>query len=216
MDDFVTRHPFIWTSLSFAIGTLPQWVASIWSLYSKEPLVPYLGRRFGLTTPKWWYPYLVTVPLAVAMFGYLLFQAMNFSNGSTVNDAIPAPAIALEEIRKNHHLRPLSDIEDGITIEKVPSGIYGFSMCTIMLRTRPTSFFSLEIHKHYDETIYYVGFVSNEHAGKFAAHQKHFDITVYPQPWEGASSIIEIPGDLVSRCQVRPFRRSYTYDLFLE
>jgi hypothetical protein len=119
------------------------------------------------------------------------------------------------ELRQRHHLRPLTEREDGTKIQDLPNGIFGFSMCSVVsLSAKRGNKFSLEVHKH-DGIVYYVGYASDEHIEKYLTRQKNFHILTSPHSREGASSLFEIPVEFVSKCEERPFRDGYLFDLFV-
>jgi len=187
-----------------------------------------LGRI--LTGMKWWYLYLITVPLGLVILVYLigLNFSINFadiwSSGNqaknTQRDAGTMPDVnAVSKdvlaLRQKHQLRPLTEQEDGTKIQDLPNGIYGFSMCSVVaLRATRGNTFSLEIQKH-DGIVYYVGYASAEHIEKYLTRQKNFHILTSPRSGEGASSLFEIPVEFVSKCEERPIRDGYLFDLFV-
>lgn len=176
------------------------------------------------------YLYLITVPLGLVILAYLIvrYSPINFadiwSRGNqpkntqrdvgTMPEANAVPKDVLE-LRKKHQLRPLTEREDGTKIQDLPNGIYGFSMCSVVtLSAKRGNTFSLEIQKH-DEIVYYVGYASDEHIEKYLTHQKNFHILTSPHSWEGAASLFEIPVEFVSKCEERPIRDGYLFDLFV-
>jgi hypothetical protein len=179
---------------------------------------------------KRWYPYLITVPLGLVILAYLIvrYSPNNFadiwSRGNqakntqrdvrTMPDINAVPKDVLE-LRKKHQLRPLTEREEGTKIQDLPNGIYGFSMCNVVsLSAKRGNTFSLEIQKH-DGIVYYVGYASDEHIEKYLTRQKNFHILTSPHSWEGASSLFEIPVEFVSKCEERPIRDGYLFDLFV-
>ena len=42
---WIRRHALLATFLTLAFGAAPQWIASIWSLFSSEPLLPWLAKH---------------------------------------------------------------------------------------------------------------------------------------------------------------------------
>ena len=128
---------------------------------------------------KWWYPYLIAVPLGLVILAYLIVRLnspLHFAEiwsgdnqtKSTQRDIAKTPAVKtvpkdVLELRQKHHLRPLTEQEDGTKVQDLPNGIYGFSMCGVVsLSAKRGDKFSLEIHKH-DGIVYYVGYASDEH-----------------------------------------------------
>jgi hypothetical protein len=178
---------------------------------------------------KRWYLYLIAVPLGLLLLGYLIVGPVNFAdmwgrNNQTTNPqrdigkkpdvyAVNKEVLAL---RREHQLRPLTQGEDGAKIRDVPNGVYGFSMCSVeaLSATRGNPF-SLEIHKHDDGIVYYVGYASDDDIGKYLARQKNFHILTFPHSREKAPSLFAIPIEFVSKCEERPVQDGYLFDLFV-
>jgi len=182
---------------------------------------------------KRWYLYLIiVVPLGLAILLYIIVRLtspVNFADMWSRNnqarntqsaagklpgaDAVPKEVLVL---RKAHQLRALTERENGTKIQDLPNGIYGFAMCSVdSLSAKRGNTSALEIHKHDDGIVYYVGYASDEDIGKYLALQKNFHIVSYPQPWERASSLFEIPVEFVSKCEARSFKDGYFFDLFV-
>ena len=127
-------------------------------------------------------------------------------------NAVPREVLRL---RHQHQLRALTEREDGVKIEDVPNGVYGFSMCRVVaLRATRGNTFSLEIQKH-DGIIFYVGYASDEEIDQYLTRQKNFHILTSPHPRKGASSLFDIPVEFVSKCEERPVGDGYLFDLFV-
>ncbi|HUK55100.1 MAG TPA: hypothetical protein VLY20_00385, partial [Nitrospiria bacterium] len=73
MSKFILRHPVLWTSFSFLFIFLPQWLASVWSLFSPDPLVKIIYSKVGLTMPTF-SSYWISIPIGFLMFGYLIYE----------------------------------------------------------------------------------------------------------------------------------------------
>lgn len=72
--EFIRSHPFSFTVICFLVIDLPEWVASIWSLFSSEPLAQIISRNWiGLGMPEF-SPYWITIPLGLFMFAVLFWQ----------------------------------------------------------------------------------------------------------------------------------------------
>lgn len=181
---------------------------------------------------KRWYLYLIAVLLGLVTLAYLIVRLnspINFADiwsrdnqaKNTQRDVAKMPAVEavprdVLALRREHQLRPLTEREDGIKIQDVPNGIYGFSMCSVVsLSAKRGNTSSLEIHKHHDGIVYYVGYASDEHIEKYLARQKNFHILTVPHSRERASSLYEIPIDFVSICEARPLGDGYLFDLFV-
>ena len=175
---------------------------------------------------------MITVLLGLVILAYLIVRLnspLNFADmwsrdnqaKNTQSDVGKLPEVQavpkdILKLRQEHQLRPLTEREDGTKIQEVPNGIYGFSMCSVVsLSARRGNTFSLEIHKHYDGIVYYVGYASDEDIGKYLALQKNFHILTSPHSWEKASSLFEIPIEFVSKCEERPVKDGYLFDLFV-
>lgn len=180
---------------------------------------------------KRWYPYLIIVPLGLVILAYLIVKwnsPINFADiwsmdnqaKSTQTDVGKMPDVNavpkdVLELRQEHQLRPLTEREDGTKIQDLPNGIYGFSMCRVVsLSAKRGNTFSLEIQKH-DGIIFYVGYASDEDIEKYLTRQKNFHILTSPHSGEGASSLLEIPVEFVSKCEERPLKDGYLFDLFV-
>ena len=185
-----------------------------------------------LTGMKRWYLYLIAVLLGLVILASLIVrlnspinfadiwsrdnQAKNTQSNVAKMSAVEAVSRDVLALRREHELRPLTEREDGIKIQDVPNGIYGFSMCRVVsLSAKRDNTFSLEIHKHHDGIVYYVGYASDEDIEKYLARPKNFHLLTYPHAWEKASSLYEIPIEFVSTCEARPFGDGYLFDLFV-
>jgi hypothetical protein len=181
---------------------------------------------------KRWALYLIIVPLGLAALLYLV--GLNFSihledmwstdhqpqpknrprDVGKIQDGDTVPKEILR-LRHNHQLRPLTKQEEGMKIEELPNGVYGFSMCSVVaLRATRGNTFLLEIQKH-DGIIFYVGYAADEEIEQYLTHQKNFHILTSPYPRKGASSLFEIPVEFVSKCEERPMGDGYIFDLFV-
>ena len=188
-----------------------------------------LGRI--LTGMKRWYLYLITVPLGLVLLVYLMvrvtspihFAGMRSRDNQVKNkqsdvrtmpdgNAVPKEVL---ELRQEHQLRPLTELEAGTKIQDLPDGIYGFSMCSVVsLSAKRGSTFALEIQKH-DGIVYYVGYAAEEDIEKYLTRKKNFHILTSPHPRERASSLFEIPVEFVSRCEERHLGDGMLFDLFV-
>lgn len=180
---------------------------------------------------KRWHLYLITVSVGLATVMYLvrLNVPMNFadmwsrdnqakSRQSDVGKLPGVNAVPKDVLmhRQAHQLRPLTEREAGTKIQELPNGIYGFSMCSVVsLSAKRGATFSLEIHKHDDGIVYYVGYASDEQIRKYLTQQHNFHILTSPHPREQASSLFEIPVTFVSKCEERPLGDGYLFDLFV-
>ena len=179
---------------------------------------------------KRWVLYLIAVPLGLTGVVYLV--GLNFSvnvadmwskglqakNTQREIGKIPEGNAVPREIlrlRHKHQLRALTQREEGTNIDELPNGIFGFSMCSVdTLRATRESTSSLEIQKH-SGIVFYVGYASDEDIEQYLTRQKNFHIIASPHPRKGASSLLDIPIEFVSKCVERAEGDGYIFDLFV-
>ena len=127
-------------------------------------------------------------------------------------NAVPNDILRL---RHKHQLRPVTEREEGMKIDELPNGIYGFSKCNVdTLRATRGNTPSLEIQKH-GGIVFYVGYASDEDIEQYLTRQKNFHIIASPHPRKGASSLLDIPIEFVSKCVERAEGDGYIFDLFV-
>jgi hypothetical protein len=180
---------------------------------------------------KRWALYLILVPLVLGGLVYLVglnvsLHLVDMWNRdpqptNTARDIVKsqkgntAPHEILR-LRSKYQLRPLTEREEGGRIEDLPNGIYGFSTCSVAeLHPTRSNTFPLEIQKH-DGILFYVGYVSGQDIDHYLARQKNFHILMSPHPREGASSLLDIPVEFVSKCEERSDEDGVLFDLFVK
>jgi hypothetical protein len=173
--------------------------------------------------------WLFFVIIALILFGvlqYYVFSKLTVSNLDWLldtNDTRKVAAVPPEQVpkeivalRKRNQLRPLTDAESGSRTRDVPNGTYGFAACDAQaLNARRTDHAALEIHKHSDGIVYYVGYASEDHVEKYLTRQKNFHILVSLEPRGKASIVFEIPVDFVSKCTLRSGEDGSLIDLYV-
>jgi hypothetical protein len=178
-----------------------------------------------------WYLVLIIVPVGLVIVMYLvrLNVPIHFADlwsrdnqakdrQSDVGKLPEAHAVPKEVLRHRqaHQLRPLTQQEAGIKVQELPNGVYGYSMCNVVsLSAKRGDTVALEIHKHDDGIVYYVGYASDEQIEKYLTQQHNFHILASPRPREKASSLFEIPVAFVSKCEERSLGDGYLFDLFV-
>ena len=177
---------------------------------------------------KRWYSYLIIVLLVLGVLEYyflpkvtgplhfdMIWNTKNKQSGALVRkgEEVPEEVLAL---RERHHLRPLTEMENGTRVRDVANGIYGFAPCDVQtVNATRTNSSSLEIHKHLDGIVYYVGYASADHIEKYLTRQKNFHILVSLAPRKKASLLLEIPVDFVSKCTLSSAGDGSLIDLFV-
>jgi hypothetical protein len=180
---------------------------------------------------KRWALYLILVPLGLGGLVYLVGLNVSLHLADMWNrDPQPTNVLrntgktqetnaVLDEVlrlRQKHQLRPLTEREEGARIQDLPNGIYGFSTCGVdALRSTRGNTYSLEIQKH-DGILFYVGYVSDQDIDHYLARQKSFHILMSPHSRKGASSLLDIPVEFVSKCEARSDEDGVLFDLFVK
>jgi len=177
---------------------------------------------------KRWYSYLIMFLLVLGLLEYYLLPKVTGplhldmiwkTNNKQSGASVPKDHDAPEEIlalRERHHLRPLTAMENGARAREVVNGTYGFAPCDVQtVSATRTSSPTLEIHKHLDGIVYYVGYASADHIEKYLTRQKNFHILVSLEPRGKASLLLEIPVDFVSKCTVSSGGGGSVFDLFV-
>ena len=174
---------------------------------------------------KRWLSYLIVVLLLLGVVDYYFLAKVTGpldldliwkTNRPQISASMPKAQEAPEEIlvlRQRHHLRPLAEMESGTGGRDVPKGTYGFATCDVQTVKAARSNSSLEIHKHLDGIVYYVGYASEDHIEKYLTRQKNFHILVSAEPRGKASLVLEIPVDFVSKCTLTG--EGTLFDLFV-
>jgi hypothetical protein len=180
------------------------------------------------TVMKRWILYLIMALIVVAALDYYfiakLTPPLNLDVIWKTSSKQPAASAYKEQdapeeilaLRQRHHLRALTDIESGTPAREVAKGTYGFAACDVQtVNATRTNTSALEIHKHVDGIIYYVGYAPEDHVEKYLTRQKNFHILVSLKPRAKASSLLEIPVDFVSKCTVSSGGEGSLFDLFV-
>lgn len=106
---FPEKHPILWTCLCIGVVSLPQWLSGTWALFSDEPLAKVMARNLDMMeipfSPNW-----VTVPLALAMFGYLAYALRNRPVEPSQRAAVPT-ATTSEQAKSAEQKRGPEDFQ---------------------------------------------------------------------------------------------------------
>jgi hypothetical protein len=110
---FIKRHPVLATVLSFVVGGLPQWVASVWSLVSSDPLGKVLAKKLGegVTMPSF-SPFWITGPIGILMFVIVWYELHR--------KTIQVPVVSVEKLEDQElHARASKWIANWLSNEKL-------------------------------------------------------------------------------------------------
>lgn len=164
--------------------------------------------------------YFVVKTYSPVNFAAMWHDLVNQARQTTHSDLKSTPDVndapmELLELRRRDQLRPLTESEEGRKIQDLPHGIYAFSRCGVPSVSAKRDKTLLEIHKHADGIVYYVGYASQDHIDKYFARQKNFHIITSPTSSQKTPLLFEIPVDFIFRCETRPFQEGYLFDLFV-
>ena len=113
-----------------------------------------------------------------------------------------------ERLRSEHKLRALENHEEGTGITKLPAGVYGFTYApaTETPLFARKSYHSFEVHKIANGEAHIIAFVIATDAERISAHGDDIDVTVYPDPYEEATTMVTIPFERVLSSLYKPIR----------
>lgn len=106
-----------------------------------------------------------------------------------------AEAAGSAKLRADRKLRPIQGTEEGEAIDFLPGGVFGFSYSphtegTPLFTYQPLMCF--EVHKLADESIHYIGYMSEEDAKACAEAADAVDLTLYPAPYDKAQTLVSV------------------------
>ena len=100
-----------------------------------------------------------------------------------------------EALRARHQLRLVTDAEEGMGVDALPAGVYGFTYAPALPNSPLFSvrrFRSFETHKLANGTVMVVGFASLEAAAAVHGRQDA-EIRIQPEPEAGADVMVTVP-----------------------
>ena len=103
---------------------------------------------------------------------------------------------AQDVLRDTHHVRLVAEAEEGMGVNALPAGVYGFTYAPAMpnapiFATR--RFRSFETHKLTSGEAVIIGFVSAEHAAALSSSGADMEIQLQPEPEPVADTLVTIP-----------------------
>lgn len=109
-----------------------------------------------------------------------------------------------QALRETHSLRVVTGEEEGTGVDGLPDGVYGFTYSpgvpNAPLFAVPR-FRNYETQKRFDGETYLLGFVPADVAAQVAAGGGDVRVELYPQPQEGAATLVELPYARIRRNQ---------------
>ena len=115
----------------------------------------------------------------------------------------------LEDLRRRHHVDLLEEASEGLSLEQIPRGTYGFTTSLGQPATpvfRKQGYQSFEVHHLPDGATHLAGFVSAAGAAQIAAGARNLEITLYPAPWGEADRLVSLPYDEIVPSRKGPAR----------
>jgi hypothetical protein len=112
----VRKHPLWWAASTFAFVSFPQWVQSIWGLWSADPLAPLIIAKLNAMDIPTFSAYWITLPVGLVMF-FLIWRETRKQAAAT---QIQAQA-DLEKQRRLLHKQELKEAEINLANERVES-----------------------------------------------------------------------------------------------
>lgn len=101
-----------------------------------------------------------------------------------------------EKLREQYKLRPVTPEEEGLGVNALPNGVYGFTYSPAMENSplyMERRFRCYETQRLPDGTVSMLGFVSAEDAKKLENQADVVEICVQPEPEEGAEHFVVLP-----------------------
>ena len=113
-----------------------------------------------------------------------------------------------EQLRSQHNLRELRKEEEGTGISKLPNGVYGFTYApaTETPLFARKSYHSFEVHKTTEGGTHIIAFVTAADADRIRAAEDDIDVTIFPDPYEEATTMVTIPFHRVLSSLYKPIR----------
>lgn len=99
---FPNRHPWIWAGLILMVVGIPEWLSSVWSLFSSEPFAVVLANKFPFHLPDW-SPYWITASIGSLMYVYLMIELIWSRKGQ----ANPLPPV-IEKVIFHSYTFPIT------------------------------------------------------------------------------------------------------------
>ncbi len=151
------------------------------------------------------------------------FRRRREETSTSVNRSFDG-GIVIEEperiaLREEHGVRPLTEEEEGMGIDQLPDGVYGFTNAVGQWDAplfRKKIFLSYEMHKLRDGSPVLIGYVSPEDAERMRQPTGTVTIRLFPERQDDASHLVHIPLERVRRHKQHSERMGRGLELELE
>lgn len=114
----------------------------------------------------------------------------------------PALTAERQSFRDRVKLRLVTDKEDGLPLDRLPEGVYGFSTSPatdeLPLFHKPI-FRCFELHKLAGGQVCWIGYVTEKEYNDFQTGAEPMTLDLYPDPYEQSNKLVSIPFGRVDR-----------------
>lgn len=166
-----------------------------------DAFLDWLGRQYAALNLPPWAAMVVLAGLAAALAAAAWLAVRRARRkrelllAETCRPSDPLEA-ELEALRTRRQVRPLANIEETFGLDRLPNGVYGFSLLPLsldspVLKTKEARLF--EVHKAIDGSLAVVGFVSPQAAATLRTGAEVVDIDVWASPAGEARVPVSIP-----------------------
>jgi hypothetical protein len=133
--------------------------------------------------------------------------------------ALPAGEAELAALRSRHGLRPLRDEEEGLGLEQVPPGVYGFTYSPATEATplfKERRFKNYEVHKLADGSVFLLGFVQPHERAALEARREPVTLRLKPDPAGESTHLVALPLAGIGRVREHSQRSGEGLELTIE
>ena len=108
--------------------------------------------------------------------------------------------MSIELFRSRHQVRPLDPGEEGVPVERLPAGVYGFTYApgfdAVPLFAKK-SYHAFEVHRASDGVVHLLGFVTDREMAQLESGQEGLVIRLFPDPWGDSACLVSVPASQV-------------------
>jgi hypothetical protein len=112
--NYIGKHPYLSSALPFIIYSLPQWISSVWALFSTQPLANVISEGFRkMNIPSFELAW-ITTPIALGLFAWIIYEVRRQGNtnpGKSV--CVKRVWIHYNRLEKDHVIDILFEIFNG-------------------------------------------------------------------------------------------------------
>ena len=120
---------------------------------------------------------------------------------SRVTYANTPATVDQETLRSTHGVRVVTAVEEGIGINALPGGVYGFTYSPALPNAPVWAvrrYRGYETHKLADGEVFVIGFADVETSARLESAPGEQTIQIHPEPEPGANVLVKIPYSRIS------------------